>query len=184
MKTTYLVYKQVNGVRRLVVATPAEWDAILKENRGLPAEQRRYFIKDCFADGDELDCMYIEMTAVEYREWNSKNTVAQRKRKAGSIYSVLSLDAGVPEAGLESLHESVPSAFDLEGLAADHLLIEELKTALRKWKPWAEDLLELYLSGAKRSCTNGMCERYKLSDRAVQKRKAAFEKFVLDFLKK
>ena len=51
MKTTYLVYKQVNGVRRLVVATPAEWDAILKENRGLPAEQRRYFIKDCFADG-------------------------------------------------------------------------------------------------------------------------------------
>ena len=33
MKTTYLVYKQVNGVRQLVVATPAEWDAILKENR-------------------------------------------------------------------------------------------------------------------------------------------------------
>ena len=61
MKTTYLVYRQVNGVRRLVVATPAEWDAILKENRGLPAERRRYFIKDCFADGDELDCMYIEM---------------------------------------------------------------------------------------------------------------------------
>lgn len=28
MKTTYLVYRQVNGVRRLVVATPAEWDAI------------------------------------------------------------------------------------------------------------------------------------------------------------
>ena len=107
MKTTYLVYKQVNGVRQLVVATPAEWDAILKENRGLPAERRRYFIKDCFADGDELDCMYIEMTAVEYREWNSKNTVAQRKRKAGSIYSVLSLDAGVPEAGLESLHLSL-----------------------------------------------------------------------------
>ena len=175
MKTTYLVYKQVNGVRQLVVATPAEWDAILKENRGLPAERRRYFIKDCFADGDELDCMYIEMTAVEYREWNSKNTVAQRKRKAGSIYSVLSLDAGVPEAGLESLHESVPSAFDLEGLAADHLLIEELKTALRKWKPWAEDLLELYLSGAKRSCTNGLCERYKLSDRAFQKWNAALE---------
>ena len=71
MKTTYLVYKQVNGVRQLVVATPAEWDAILKENRGLPAERRRYFIKDCFADGDELDCMYIEMTAVEYREWKA-----------------------------------------------------------------------------------------------------------------
>ena len=89
-----------------------------------------------------------------------------------------------PETGLESLHESIPSAFNLEGLATDNLLIEELKAALRKWKPWAEELLELYLSGAKRSCTSGLCEKYKLSDRAVQKRKAAFEKFVLDFLKK
>ena len=90
MKTTYLVYRQVNGVRRLVVATPAEWDAILKENRGLPAERRRYFIKDCFADGDELDCMYIEMTAVEYREWNSKNTVAE----AQSWFNLLSFILG------------------------------------------------------------------------------------------
>ena len=92
---------------------------------GIARRAASVLYKRLFADGDELDCMYIEMTAVEYREWNSKNTVAQRKRKAGSIYSVLSLDAGVPEAGLESLHESVPSAFDLEGLAADHLLIED-----------------------------------------------------------
>lgn len=69
-------------------------------------------------------------------------------------------------------------------LGSDNLLIEELKAALRKWKPWAEELLELYLSGAKRSCTSGLCEKYKISDQAVQKRKAAFEKFVLDFLKK
>jgi len=46
--------------------------------------------------------------------------------------------------------------------------------------PRAEELLELYLSGAKRSCTSSLCEKYRLSDRAVQKRKAAFEKFVLD----
>ena len=184
MKTTYLVYKQVDGVRQLVAATQEEWDAIMKGNRGLPMGQRRCFMKDCFEDGDELDCMYIETTAAEYREWNSENTIAQRKRKVGSSYSFLSLDAGVPETDLESLHESVPTAFNLERLATDHLLIDELKTALRKWKPWAEELLELYLSGAKRSCTNSLCEKYRLSDRAVQKRKAAFEKFVLDFLKK
>ena len=151
MKTTYLVYKQVDGVRQLVAATQEEWDAIMKGNRGLPMGQRRCFMKDCFEDGDELDCMYIETTAAEYREWNSENTIAQRKRKVGS---------------------------------SDHLLIDELKTALRKWKPWAEELLELYLSGAKRSCTNSLCEKYRLSDRAIQKRKTAFEKFVLDFLKK
>ena len=184
MKTTYLVYKQVDGVRQLVAATQEEWDAIMKKNRGLPIGQRRCFMKDCFEDGDELDCMYIETTAAEYREWNSENTVTQRKRKVSSSYLFLSLDAGVPETGLESLHESVPSAYNLESLATDHLLIEELKTALRKWKPWAEELLELYLSGAKRSCTNSLCEKYRLSDRAIQKRKTAFEKFVLDFLKK
>ena len=33
MKTTYLIYKQVDGIRQLVVATQEEWDAILKENR-------------------------------------------------------------------------------------------------------------------------------------------------------
>ena len=29
-------------------------------------------MKDCFEDGDDLDCMYIETTAAEYREWNSE----------------------------------------------------------------------------------------------------------------
>ena len=36
MKTTYLVYKQVNGVLQLTAATQEEWDAILKENRQMP----------------------------------------------------------------------------------------------------------------------------------------------------
>ena len=184
MKTTYLVYKQVNGVRQLVAATQEEWTAILKGNRGLPMEKRRCFMKDCFDDGDGLDCMYIEVTASEYREWNISNTVSQRKRKAGALYTHLSLDAGVPDTDVESLHEYVPSDFSLERLTTDRILIDELKAALRKWKPWAEELLELYLSGAKRSCTTELCRKYQLSDRAVQKRKAAFEKFVLDFLKK
>ena len=38
MKTTYLVYKQVDGVKQLAIATPAEWDIILKGTRGLPLE--------------------------------------------------------------------------------------------------------------------------------------------------
>jgi len=184
MKTTYLVYKWVGGIQQLVVATQAEWDAILKENRRLPLLERRRFIKDCFEDGDELDCMYIEVSTSEHQDWNNKNSVRQRKRKIGMLYTHLSLDSGVLNTDSESLHESVPADFDLEGLATDHILIEELKAALRKWKPWAEELLELYLSGAKRSCTTGLCQKYQLSDRAVRKRKEAFEKFVLEFLKK
>ena len=184
MKITYLVYKQVDGDRQLAVATQEEWDTILKENRQLPLESRRRFIKDCFEDGDELDCMYIEVSTLEHRDWNNKNSVRQRKCKIGMLYTHLSLDAGVPGTGIESLHENVPCGFNLESLVVDQVLIGELKQALRAWKPWAEELLERYLSGAKRSCTNSLCKKYRLSDRAVQKRKAAFEKFVLDFLKK
>lgn len=184
MKTTYLVYKQVDGTRQLVAATQEEWDAILKENRHLPLSERRRFMKDCIEDGDDLDCMYIEVSMQEHRDWNNRNSVRQRKRKIGTRYTHLSLDAGVADTDIESLHESVPSAFSLEKMAVDHILMEELKEALHKWRPWAEELLELYLSGAKRSCTDSLCKKYRLSDRAVRKRKEAFEKFVLDFLKK
>lgn len=184
MKNTYLIYKQVDGVQQLVAATQEEWNAIMKENRGLPTEKRRRFIKDCIEDGDELDCMYIEVTISEHHEWNSKNTMHQRKRKIGMLHSHLSLDAGVLEGDVDSLHESVPSDSDLERLATDHILIEELKAALRGWKPWAKELLEFYLSGGKRTCSVTLCERYGLTDRAIRKRKKAFEKFVLDFLKK
>jgi hypothetical protein len=55
-------------------------------------------------------------------------------------------------------------------------------TARRPDEPHA--LVNLYMAGAKRSCTSVLCKKYRLSDRAVQKRKAAFEKFVLGLLKK
>lgn len=184
MKTTYLIYKQINGIRQLTVATQAEWDTILKENKQLPLSEQRRFMKDCFEDGGELDCMYIEIPASEHREWNSKNTVQQRKRKIEALHTHLSLDTSVSDADHESLHECVPSDFNLERLATDRVLIQELRQALRKWKPWAEELLELYLSGEKRSCTTALCEKYQISDRAIRKRKDAFKKFVLNFLKK
>lgn len=184
MKTTYLAYKQINGVRQLSAVTQEEWNTILKENRRLPLENRRHFIKDCFEDGDELDCMYIEVSAAEHREWNNKNTIRQRNRKTGLFYAHLSMDAAVLDTDVESLHECIPADFNLEQLAVDKVLIDELKQALRTWRPWAEEMLALYMSGAKRSCTNRLCQEYQLSERAIQKRKAAFEKFVLDFLKK
>lgn len=184
MKTAYLIYKEVDGARQLCAATREEWSAILKENRGLPAEQRRHFIKDCFEDGDGLDCMYIEVSAPAHRKWNSENTMRQHKRKMGKQYTMLSLDTSAPDAEAETLHEYIPSSFDLERIVTDAVLMTELKKALRSWKPWAEELFDLYMAGQKRSCTQILCRKYQISDRAVQKRKAAFEKFVLDFLKK
>ena len=184
MKMTYLIYRKIIDVPQLDIATQAEWDAIMKENRGLPVEKRRCFMMDCIKDEGELDCMYIEVSPAEYREWNSKNTVAERKRKIGSSYPHVSLDADASEPGSGSLHESVPSNFDLESIATDNVLMEELRQALQVWKPWAEELLDLYMSGAKRTCTEKLCNKYDLTDRAVRKRKKAFEEFVLCFLEK
>ena len=99
-------------------------------------------------------------------------------------YTHQSLDTGVPDTDAETLHECVPTEFSLEGVVTDQVLMEELKCALRAWQPWAEELRKFYMAGAKRSCTSVLCKKYRLSDRAVRKRKAAFEKFVLDFLKK
>ena len=106
--------------------------------------------------------MYIEVPVSEHRQWNSKNTISQKKRKIGMRYTHLSLDTGVPDTDAETLHECVPSGFNLEGAVADQVLIEELKCALRAWNHWAEELLDLYIAGAKRSCTSVLCQKYRL----------------------
>lgn len=178
MKTTYLIYKQVEGTRQLVAATQDEWNAILKENRGIPMENRRLFEKSCFEDGAELDCMYIEVSYVEYKKWHSADEVAGRKRKANRAYPRISLDGPVTDSELDSMHETIPSSFNLEQIAIDRVLLEELQNALRAWKPWGMELLAFYLEGKGRSCTAELCEKYGLKERAVRYRKEQFEKFV------
>ena len=184
MKNTYLIYKQVDGTRQLVKATQDEWTAILKANKKLPPNQRRRFEMDCCEDGEGFDRMYIEVLPAEHSEWNSKHTMAERNRKEGNLYAHLSLDAPVQDTEVESLHEAISCGFDLEAVAIDRVLMEELETALKSWKPWANELLKLYLEGKGRSCTISLSEKYHITDRAIQKRKTAFEKFVVDFLKK
>lgn len=183
MKNTYLIYKQVNGTRQLVVATQDEWNAVLKENRGLPMEKRRLFEKSCIDDGTNLDCMYIEVSYAEYKKWHSTDEVSGRKRKASGAYPRLSLDAPVADSELDSMHETVPSSFDLEQIITDRILLGELHKALRAWKPWAPELLALYLEGKRRSCTAELCKKYAIGGRAVRYRKKQFEEFVKKFLK-
>ena len=49
MKTTYLIYKDINAAEKeLRVASKQEWDEILKNNRGLSIERRRHFIRDIY----------------------------------------------------------------------------------------------------------------------------------------
>lgn len=51
-----------NGIgSALRVATKEEWNRIMAENRTLPREQRRFFIRDCIEDCEVIDSLYIEV---------------------------------------------------------------------------------------------------------------------------
>ena len=67
----------------------------------------------------------------------------------------LSLDAGIADTDVESLHECVPSDFNLERLAMDTVLMGELKQALKAWKPWAEDGQQFWDTGNRGAATLG-----------------------------
>lgn len=183
-KTQYLLLKkQPDGSVRLEAVTQSEWNETLSANRLVSSDQRRHFIVDCIEDGNDLDCMYIEVSPQEHRSWNIGNTMRQKNRKHGQDYTFLPIDASI-RGDLATIQDSLVSDCDLERLATDNVLMDELRKALKAWKPWAEELLDLYISGEKHACTPYLCRKHKLGRSSIQKQKSQFEKFILDFLKK
>lgn len=183
MKTTFLVYKDTTAKEKeLCVATHDEWDAILKANRGLPCEQRRYFILDCIEDNNQLDCMYIETSFEEYKTWHSKHIYKQRLRAIEKTYIKLSLDFEVPETNGCILYDAIPNGTDFEKELTDEYEIEQLRKLLQQWKPWANELLDYYLEGKKASCTKEMSRKLGISEQTMRKRKKEFESIVATFL--
>lgn len=184
MKTTYLINRaQPDGSVCLSVATASEWLTAVSGNKGLPVEQRRYFILDYIADGDDLDCMVIETTLAEYHKWDKCRPAEKRNRRAGQAFQHLSLDApftNSEESG--SLMDHIAADTQVESIACDRLLMDELDKALSLWKPWAKDLLALYLHGQKRTCTELLSEKYGVSPQVIRKYKRQFEEFVKKFL--
>jgi len=89
--------------------------------------------------------MVIETSLADYREWDRGRPAEKRNRRAGQVIQQLSLDA--------PLHDSEDSGSLLNLITADSqvvsetcdiVLMDELKKALASWRPWANDLLELY----------------------------------------
>ena len=109
MKTTYLIYKQIDGERQLAVATWEEWNIILKANKGLPMSERRLFEKNCFEDEGELDCMFIEVDREAYDEWHRRNEAYRYRHKDDANFDVRSLDEPIENSEVESLHEAISS---------------------------------------------------------------------------
>jgi len=178
------MYKvQPDGSTCLSVASAAEWLSAVNGNKGLPFEQRRYFILDYIADGDDLDCMVIETSLAEYREWDRSRPAEKRNRRAGQALQQVSLDT--PPYDSEdsgSLLDLIAADTQVESTACDTVLMDELRKALASWQPWANDLLEMYLNGQKRAYTKVLARKYGVSPQVVRKYKRQFEKFIKKFL--
>lgn len=183
MKCTYLIRKyKHNGGLCLVEVSGDTWKKIIARNKSLPKEEKRYFITDRIMEADGEDRMYIEVSLEEYQEWNSKNTVAIRKRKYESCFTTISLDDELSDQEDLDHEDILADEYDLESEVIDSILISELRKALKDWPPWATEILDSYLSGRKKECTSEIAQKYDVSEQTARSYKKKVENFLKYFL--
>ena len=188
MRNTFLVFNDpTNPGAGLRVAKPQEWDQILKKNKTLPREQRRFFITDAFEDCGEIDCMYIETSYKEYKKWHTEHQAEWRNRKIKEQYRFVSITDAITDDEQMTMEEIIPDSFNLEnyivekvGPQYDELLLE-LKKALREWKWWGIEMLEYFLAGERVSCSKDLKTQYGISYAVISRKKKQFVNFVKNF---
>lgn len=184
MKTTYLVnQEQPDGGVCLAVVSSREWRTVVERNKQLPLDQQRYFVIDYITESSEIDRMVIETTAEDYRVWHKEHMASERNRRLGNAYQFVALDAlrrGTD--GFEYIQEDILSDEQLEEIVCNQMILEDLRLKLAEWRPWANDLLDMYLLGNQRSCSSVIAEKYGVSDRVVRKYKRQLEDFIKNFL--
>ena len=185
MKNTYLISKDPKAEKKeLIVATPKQWDEIMKANRGATQEERRYFTCDCFEDCGKLDRMYIEVEKPEFDKWHSQNVMRGRNRKLGEQYAFVSTSQEIP--GTDLVYEDIiaDSSCNVEEEAEEKSEMAALRERLTSWKSYGVVFLDLYLKGQKGNATAIISKKYGVTIRTAQRWKESFESFVEDFLKK
>lgn len=159
----------------------SRYDDIMQGNKGLPMCQRRCFVEDSFEDGGVIDRMFIEVSYAEYLEWDREHKKKRRNEEQQKGYQHISIDYMVGNDDSSSFAERLASGFDLEADVLCRDDIRAFRQALGQWKPWAIELLEIYLDGKKRSCTQMLCEKYCVSAVVIRKRKRELEGFTRKF---
>jgi hypothetical protein len=182
-KVTVLIYNENTTAEKkeLRVATPEEWSAILKANRGLPMCQCRCFIEDTFEDCGVIDRMFIEVLYEKYRAWDAERKKNSRNREAGQDFQLLSLDYTSRNEDGSALSDCVADSFDLELYTTDSVAMDELRVAPQNWKPWAVEMLDFLLANGSRNYAKALGENGKITAMSMSRRKKAFEQFVKDF---
>ena len=61
--------------------------------------------------------------------------------------------------------------------------MDYIRTQLKEWKPWANELLDALLAGTYRECTRELAQKYGMTDRAMQYNKQQFIRKLKIFLK-
>lgn len=182
MKTTYLLREiQPDGSIQLVETSSENWHAIVKADAKLPRRERRFFIYDVIAESNGLDCLVIEVTWEVWREWDNEQRRTRRNNLLKKQYEHLSVDALCDDESDHSLKSKILKGEEFEMKALGTVALEELRLALSSWKSWGPTLLDYYIAGENKSCTNEFASNYGVSEQVARKYKRQFEKFVKDF---
>ena len=181
-RTTILIYKDSTDPKKgLKEATQEEWSAILKSNKGLPMCERRCFIEDSFEDCGVIDRMFIDVSYDAYTEWHREDVLKGKNMNAKKEYRLLSMDCQIKGSDGESLMDTLSNDIDIESIVLTGMMYKELRKALDEWRPWANELLDYYLSGDKKRCAKILGEREGISAVTMHNRKKALEQFIKNF---
>ncbi len=185
MGTTYLFKdKTENGQKKLRVGSRQEFIEILRMSNRQPADKRRYFIREKSLDENQPDTLVIEVDRSTYNQWNKENGARLRNVRESKKYRIISMTSlntdiygkannKPPEIREEMMYEDVIT----------EILFLELREELRKWKPWALDMLNVYLSAGFEVGAAEFADRYQISKTTAWRYVRQFEQKVRNFLK-
>lgn len=184
MNTTYLFKEETtNGQKKLRIGTGQEFDEIKLQNRSLPVEERRYFIKEKSLDVENPDILFIEVSREEYIQWNRENNARYKNTLAGQTYSMESLESVLNAVAHGKVDEA--ALYDYEAgyeEVLDQAWLDELRKNLMEWRPWAGDLLDAYLEGEVSICSGMLAKKYGVSLQTTRKYVRQFEQRLKSFL--
>ena len=73
-------------------------------------------------------------------------------------------------------------SLEYDDIVISEARIEELKVALKAWKPWAMDIFEIFSSGDAKRCSSIISHKYAVSAQTARSYIRKFKKFIKEFL--
>lgn len=183
--TRYLVRKTgEDGVTRMVEVTKEEWRGIVAENSDKPNAQKRKFIPDMIVEDGNMDCLVMEAPASMFRLWDAGYQAARRSRSAQKRFEVISMDNVLDEESGLTYGDTLSTTTSFEESVEGEWFLEELRKVVVQWRFWGPVLLDFYLAGKRRSCTQEFAKMLGISEQMARAYKREFEKFVIDYTTK